>query len=63
MRKAIRGVREAAARGAQIVCLQELFRASTSARREDHGYFELAEPIPGPDHRRRSARWRRSTAW
>ena len=27
MRKAVQGIREAAARGAQIVCLQELFRS------------------------------------
>jgi N-carbamoylputrescine amidase len=45
---ALRGVREAAARGAQIVCLQELFRSLYFCQAEDHKYFELAEPIPGP---------------
>jgi N-carbamoylputrescine amidase len=45
---AIRGVREAASRGAQIVCLQELFRSLYFCQAEDHKYFELAEPIPGP---------------
>lgn len=46
--KAIAGVREAAARGANIVCLQELFRSLYFCQAEDHKYFELAEPIPGP---------------
>ena len=48
MRKAIEGVREAAARGAQIVCLQELFRSQYFCQTEDHRHFALAEPIPGP---------------
>jgi N-carbamoylputrescine amidase len=46
--KAIAGVREAAARGANIVCLQELFRSLYFCQAEDHKYFDLAEPIPGP---------------
>ena len=48
MRKAVAGVREAAGRGAQIVCLQELFRSQYFCQIEDHGFFDLAEPIPGP---------------
>ena len=48
MRKAVQGVREAAARGAQIVCLQELFRSQYFCQVEDHKFFDLAEPIPGP---------------
>ncbi len=48
MRKAVQGVREAAARGAQIVCLQELFRSQYFCQVEDHRFFDLAEPIPGP---------------
>jgi N-carbamoylputrescine amidase len=48
MDKAIQGVREAAARGAQIVCLQELFRSPYFCQSEDHRFFALAEPIPGP---------------
>ncbi len=48
MRKAIQGVRDAAARGAQIVCLQELFRSQYFCQVEDHRFFDLAEPIPGP---------------
>ena len=45
---AIRHVREAAERGAQIVCLPELFRAQYFCQREDLRLFDLAEPIPGP---------------
>jgi N-carbamoylputrescine amidase len=48
MQKAIEGVRQAAARGAQIVCLQELFRSQYFCQVEDHRFFDLAEPIPGP---------------
>ncbi len=46
--KAIDGIRTAAARGAQIVCLQELFRSRYFCQTEDHRYFDLAEPVPGP---------------
>jgi N-carbamoylputrescine amidase len=42
------GIRKAAAAGAQIVCLQELFRSVYFCQVEDHKYFELAEPVPGP---------------
>ncbi|MBM62247.1 MAG: acyltransferase [Acidobacteria bacterium] len=41
-------VHEAAARGAQVVCLQELFSSEYFCQREDSKYFDLAEPIPGP---------------
>jgi N-carbamoylputrescine amidase len=41
-------VREAAGRGAQIVCLQELYRSQYFCREEDAHLFDLAEPIPGP---------------
>jgi len=40
--------REAASRGAQIICLQELFRSQYFCREENHEMFALAEPIPGP---------------
>ncbi len=46
--KAVERVREAAAQGAQIVCLQELFTSQYFCRREDPDLFNLAEPIPGP---------------
>src|SRR3982751_5030197 len=48
MRHAVQGIRDAAGRGAQIVCLQELFRSQYFCQTEDHGCFSLAEPIPGP---------------
>ncbi len=48
LRKAIGGVREAAERGAEIICLQELFRSQYFCREENAELFELAEPIPGP---------------
>jgi N-carbamoylputrescine amidase len=41
-------VREAAAQGAQIVCLQELFRSQYFCREENAELFALAEPVPGP---------------
>ena len=46
--KAIVRIREAAAKGAQIVCLQELFKSLYFCDVEDHKNFELAEAIPGP---------------
>jgi len=45
---AVEGIREAAKRGAQIVCLPELFRSLYFCQSEDHRHFALAEPIPGP---------------
>lgn len=41
-------VRDAAAQGAQVVCLPELFRTQYFCQSEDHACFDLAEPIPGP---------------
>ena len=46
--KAVDKVREAAAKGAQIVCLQELFTSLYFCDVEDYDNFKLAEPIPGP---------------
>ena len=40
-------IREAAGKGAQIVCLQELFRSQYFCREEDARLFDLAESIPG----------------
>jgi N-carbamoylputrescine amidase len=48
LEKAVARIREAAGRGAQIICLQELFRSQYFCREEDATRFELAEPIPGP---------------
>jgi N-carbamoylputrescine amidase len=41
-------IEDAAARGAQIVCLQELYRSHYLCQSEDNAQFDLAEPIPGP---------------
>lgn len=41
-------IREAAARGAQIICTQELFTTPYFCRVQDPDLFDLAEPIPGP---------------
>ncbi len=41
-------IREAAGRGANIVCLPELFRTQYFCQREDLRLFDLAEEIPGP---------------
>ncbi|MBL7778414.1 MAG: carbon-nitrogen hydrolase [Chitinophagales bacterium] len=46
--KAIAGIRDAAAKGAQIVCLQELFTSLYFCDVEDYENFKLAEQIPGP---------------
>jgi N-carbamoylputrescine amidase len=46
--KCIAGIREAASRGAEIVCTQELFRSQYFCREEDPRLFALAETIPGP---------------
>jgi N-carbamoylputrescine amidase len=45
---AIDFIRDAAKRGAQIVCLPELFRSQYFCQSEDHANFKLAEEIPGP---------------
>jgi N-carbamoylputrescine amidase len=44
-RKAFTGVREAAAQGANIICLQELFKSRYFAQVEDHTQFDLAEEL------------------
>jgi N-carbamoylputrescine amidase len=51
-RRAVAGVREAAAQGAQVVCLPELFRSLYFCQSEEHVNFGLAEPIPGPSTER-----------
>jgi N-carbamoylputrescine amidase len=47
LEKAVVRIREAAKAGAQIICLQELFRSQYFCRKEDAGLFDLAESIPG----------------
>ena len=46
--KAARGIESAAKKGAEVVCLQELFRSRYFPRTEDAANFKLAETIPGP---------------
>ncbi len=48
LKRAIDRVRDAARRGAKIICLPELFQTQYFCQREDSSLFDLAEPIPGP---------------
>jgi len=41
-------IREASKRGAQIVCMHELFLGEYFCRKEDPALFDLAEAVPGP---------------
>ncbi len=49
--KAMDLIRAAAERGAQIICLPELFRSLYFCQIEDHANFALAEDVPGPTTR------------
>jgi N-carbamoylputrescine amidase len=48
IREAAGGHGHTGGRGAQIVCVQELFRSQYFCREERAELFDLAEPIPGP---------------
>jgi N-carbamoylputrescine amidase len=48
LQKAVALVEDAAHRGAQVVCLPELFRSQYFCQREDAALFDLAESVPGP---------------
>jgi N-carbamoylputrescine amidase len=48
LRAAVSKVEQAAKKGAQVVCLPELFRSPYFCQREDAGLFDLAETVPGP---------------
>jgi N-carbamoylputrescine amidase len=54
LEKAAARVVEAADRGANVVCLPELFRSQYFCREEDARLFDLAESIPGPSTERLS---------
>jgi N-carbamoylputrescine amidase len=58
---AVEMVREAAARGAQVICLPELFRTQYFCQREDASLFDLAESVPGPTTERLAEVARRAT--
>ena len=46
--KTFSAIREAASKGAQIICLQELFQSVYFCYEENPSFFDLAETIPGP---------------
>lgn len=46
--KAAERIRQAAKKGAQVICLQELFSAQYFCQEEDYTRHNLAEPVPGP---------------
>ncbi len=48
LRKAAARVAEAKGRGADVVCLPELYRSPYFCQKEDARLFDLAEPVPGP---------------
>ncbi|WP_120181754.1 carbon-nitrogen hydrolase [Pelobium manganitolerans] len=48
LEKAIIRIRQAAEKGAQIICLQELFTSLYFCDEENYDNFALAESIPGP---------------
>src|ERR1700761_5306738 len=48
LRKTAALIERAAKGGANIICTQELFRSQYFCQNEDHKWFDLAEPIPGP---------------
>src|SRR5579872_5931994 len=52
LQHALDQVHGAAKKGAQIVCLPELFQTQYFCQREDSALFDLAEPIPGPATRK-----------
>ncbi len=46
--RTVREIERLARDGAQIICTQELFTSQYFCQSEDHDFFRLAEPIPGP---------------
>jgi N-carbamoylputrescine amidase len=58
--KAAARVEEAARKGAEVVCLPELYRSPYFCQREDAALFDLAEPVPGPSTERLSEVARRA---
>jgi N-carbamoylputrescine amidase len=57
--KAVARIEEAAGRGAQVICLPELFRSQYFCQKEDPDLFNLAESVPGPSTEALSAVARR----
>ncbi len=54
LEKAAARVAEAAKKGAQVVCLPELYRSPYFCQKEDQALFDLAETVPGPSTERLS---------
>ncbi|HTU89333.1 MAG TPA: carbon-nitrogen hydrolase [Gemmataceae bacterium] len=52
LERALTAIHRAARNGAEIICLQELFRSPYFCQQHDPALFELAEPIPGPTSER-----------
>ena len=48
VREGVDRIREAASKGAQIICLNELFNAPYFCKSQQCERFDIAEPIPGP---------------
>src|SRR5688500_5126554 len=48
LKKTLAAADDAARKGAQVICTQELFRSQYFCQSEDHDNFKLAETIPGP---------------
>jgi N-carbamoylputrescine amidase len=48
LERTIAAIRDAHGRGAQIICLKELFNAPYFCKSLDPARFDIAEPIPGP---------------
>lgn len=48
LKKAVEFVREAAGKGASVICLPEMFRSQYFCQKEDAELFDLAEQINGP---------------
>jgi N-carbamoylputrescine amidase len=48
LKKAVARVGEARKKGADVVCLPELYRSPYFCQKEDARLFDLAEPVPGP---------------
>ena len=48
LNKAIVWIEKAAKKGAQVICLPELFRSQYFCQSENIDYYDLAETIPGP---------------
>jgi N-carbamoylputrescine amidase len=55
LEKAAARVEEAARKGAQVICLPELYRSHYFCQREDAAMFDLAETVPGPSTERLAA--------